>query len=277
MVCWVNNKYKQCSHTRRSTMCWKWGNLISKCVAYHIHWMRTATESRRWSRWARKAAGTSFAGDMDTATWASNFNSKFFQVSTLLLLLVIVLLLLLLLLLLLDHLLMKLLLLLLLNPAPTPQAHHQPRLCRLLILILLLLRTAMWIHSAPSSTGGHASPSLLRYRYCCCCRWVNNAASYLLRPCMHDLIHFVYSWSFWWPSRSLFQCLSPHLISCVLLLILFYYYSWSFCYLSLSLSLIIFHLVLQSTDSLFVRAGMAYTLASWSNNSPAPPPEWLNP
>ena len=178
MVGWVNNKYKQCSHTRRSTMCWKWGNRISKCVAYHIHWMRTATESRRWSRWARKAAGTSFAGDMDTATWASNFNSKFFQVSTLLLLLVIVLLLLLLLLLLLDHLLMKLLLLLL-NPAPTPQAHHQPRLCRLLILILLLQRTTMWIHPAPSSTGGHASPSLLRYRCCCCCCccWVNNAAS----------------------------------------------------------------------------------------------------
>ena len=178
MVGWVNNKYKQCSHTRRSTMCWKWGNLISKCVAYHIHWMRTATESRRWSRWARKAAGTSFAGDMDTATWASNFNSKFFQVSTLLLLLVIVLLLLLLLLLLLDHLLMKLLLLLL-NPAPTRQAHHQPRLCRLLILILLLQRTTMWIHPAPSSTGGHASPSLLRYRCCCCCCccWVNNAAS----------------------------------------------------------------------------------------------------
>lgn len=171
MVGWVNNKYKQCSHTRRSTMCWKWGNRISKCVAYHIHWMRTATE-RRWSRWARKAAGTSFAGVMDTATWGSNFNFKFFQGSTLLLLLMLVPLLLLLLLLL-DHRLMKLLLLLLLlllNPAPTPQAHHQPRLCRLLILILLLLR---------ASAGGHASPSLLRYRCCCCCCccWVNNAAS----------------------------------------------------------------------------------------------------
>ena len=267
MVGWVNNKYKQCSHTRRSTMCWKWGNLISKCVAYHIHWMRTATESRRWSRWARKAAGTSFAGDMDTATWASNFNSKFFQVSTLLLLLVIALLLLLLL----DHLLMKLLLLLL-NPAPTPQAHHQPRLCRLLILILLLQRTTMWIHPAPSSTGGHASPSLLRYRCCCCCCcWVNNAASIsYVHACMNSFTLSTLDHS----GDPLAHSLSvSHLISFTTTLD----HSATYLSLSLSLSLIIVHLVLQSTDSLFVMTEMANTLASWRNNSPPLPPEWLNP
>ena len=155
-------------------------------------------------------------------------------------------------------------LLLLLNPAPTPQAHHQPRLCRLLILFLLLLRTAMWIHPAPSSTGGHASPSLLRYRCCCCC-WVNNAASYV------HVCTISFTWStldhFGDPLAHSFNV--SHLISFTTTL------DHSATYLSLSL--IIFHLVLQSTDCLFVMTGMAYTLASWRNNSPPPPPEWLNP
>ena len=136
-------------------------------------------------------------------------------------------------------------LLLLLNPAPTPQAHHQPRLCRLLILILLLLRTAMWIHPAPSSTGGHASPSLLRYRcccYCCCCCWVNNAASYV------HVCTISFTWStldhFGDPlahSFNVSHLISSHLMcalinTLLLLLLLSYSYTILLCYLSLSLS-----------------------------------------